>query len=179
MEFKVTRTKWGSILWGIAMAILGLYMFVNPGSSAYTITVAVGWVLTIAGICALVGAFTHWSVILSTIDLYSGALSLLFGMLILAWPQFFVAWIFILLGIYIIAAGFSMLAGTNALHVLGVNGSGAGMALAVLTIVLGVLVIMSPFTMANIAMSICGIALVYTGIVHMAEGARIPSDKSK
>lgn len=177
MEVRFTRTKWGTILWGVASAILGIYIFVNPGSSAYAITVAVGWVLTIMGVLALVSAFTHWSVILSTIDLYAGALSLLFGTLILAWPQFFVAWIFVLLGLYVIAAGFSTLAGSNALRLLGVGGAGAGMVLALLAIVLGVFVIMSPFTMANLAMSICGIALVYTGIVHMVDGARMPSEK--
>ena len=94
MEVKFTRSKWGTILWGVASAVLGIFMFVNPGATAKGVTVLFGWVLTIAGILALVSAFTHWSIILSTLDLYAGALSLLFGMLILSWPEFFVAFIF-------------------------------------------------------------------------------------
>ena len=133
--------------------------------------------LTIAGILALVSAFTHWSIILSTLDLYAGALSLLFGMLILAWPEFFVAFIFVMLGLYVIAAGFSALAGSNALRILGIKGSGAGIALSMLSVILGILVIMSPFSMASLTMSIGGIALIYTGLVHIAEGVKMPKQE--
>ena len=133
--------------------------------------------LTIAGILALVSAFTHWSIILSTLDLYAGALSLLFGMLILAWPEFFVAFIFVMLGLYVIAAGFSALAGSNALRILGIKGSGAGIALSMLSVILGILVIMSPFSMASLTMSIGGVALIYTGLVHIAEGVKMPKQE--
>ncbi|NMF25890.1 hypothetical protein HF885_05505 [Olsenella umbonata] len=174
MEVKFTRSKWGTILWGVASAVLGIFMFVNPGATAKGVTVFFGWVLTIAGVIALIGSFTHWSIVLSTLDLYAGALSLLFGMLILAWPEFFVAFIFVMLGLYVIAAGFSTLAGSNALRILGVKGSGAGIALSVLSVILGILVIMSPFAMASFAMSVGGIALIYTGLVHIAQGIKMP-----
>ena len=82
--------------------------------------------------------------------------------------------VFVMLGLYVIAAGFSTLAGSNALRILGVKGSGAGIALSVLSVILGILVIMSPFAMASFAMSVGGIALIYTGLVHIAQGIKMP-----
>lgn len=177
MEVKFTRTKAGTILWGIASILLGIVVFLNPGASAEVLTEVTGWVLTIFGVVSLVGAFTNRSIILSNIDLYNGAISLLFGLLILASPAFFMTWIFVLLGIYIIFTGLSSLMGANALRVVGLPGAGGGMIAAILAIVLGFMVIGSPFAAAGATMIICGIALVYTGIVHVVEGVRMPKQE--
>lgn len=176
MELKFTRSKWSTIVWGIVATILGVYLFMNPGTATRTIVTVAGWALTIYGICSLISAFTRLSVILSTADLYIGSLSLLLGILILVWPGFFVAWIFILLGICIIFAGFNSLMASNALRVVGIKGSGVAMVSAVLTIILGFMVVMSPFSMADFTMIMCGIALVYTGITHVIEGIKMPKD---
>ena len=50
-------------------------------------------------------------------------------------------------------------------------------ALSMLSVILGILVIMSPFAMANIAMSVGGIALIYTGLVHIAQGIKMPKQE--
>lgn len=176
MEVRFTRSKVGTILWGVASIVLGILLFMFPDTAASTFTIAAGWVLTVLGIASLASAFTHWSVILSTIDLYTGLLSLLFGLLILASPGFFMAFIFILLGIYIMAGGFNALMGANAMHVMGVKGSGWAIASAILSIILGFFVITSPFTMASATMVICGVALVYTGIVHVIDGVRMSKE---
>lgn len=174
MEVKFTRSKIGTILWGVASVVLGILLFMYPDTAATTFTVAAGWVLTIMGVASLASAFTHWSVILSTVDLYTGLISLLFGLLILASPGFFMSFIFILMGIYIMAAGFNGLMAANALHVMDVKGSGWAIASAILSIILGFLVITSPFTMASATMVLCGIALIYTGVVHVIDGIRMP-----
>lgn len=177
MEIRFTHTKWGTILWGIASIALGILLFMNPDTAAATFTIAAGWVLTIYGIGSLISAATHWSVILSTVDLYNGLISLLLGVLILMAPGFFMAWIFILLGIYTIIAGFSQLTAANAMHVMNVKGSGWAVVSAILTIILGFLVITSPFSMASATMVICGVALVYMGIVYLIGGIRMPKEQ--
>lgn len=176
MEIRYKRSKVGTIVGGIASVILGILAFVYPDTTAMTFTVAAGWVLTIFGIASLISAITSWSVILSSVDLYTGIISLLFGLLILYMPAFFVAWIFILLGIYIMWAGFSTLMGSNALRVVGVRGSGWGIVLAILAIVLGIMVVVSPLASASAAVMICGVALVYTGVVRIIEGVRMPKE---
>lgn len=174
MEVKFTRTKWGAILGGILSIILGILLFANYNTAPLTITVFVGWMLTIFGIVSLISAATNWNVLLSTADLYNGLISLLFGVLILMAPGFFVAWIFILLGFYIIFAGFAQLTSANAARVMGIKGAGWGIVASIITIILGFMVVTSPFAMASATIMICGVALVYAGITHIIEGIKMP-----
>jgi uncharacterized membrane protein HdeD (DUF308 family) len=105
MDQKFASTKLGTIVSGVALAAMGIILFTNPQSAMLTITVMLGWVLVIMGIVSLASALTRWSVILSTADLYAGIVELLFGVLLVNIPGFFVTWIFILLGIFILVSG--------------------------------------------------------------------------
>lgn len=177
MSTKLTHSKTATIVCGGLAIILGLIMFFNPSSAARTITVMVGWVLLITGIVALVSAFSTASVLLSSADLYWGIIGTLLGLFVITNPGFFVTWIFLLLGLFILIAGFNMVFGANARRVMGAPHAGAQFALSILTIVLGIMVMVSPFAMANMTMMICGIALVYSGVVAIGNGMQMPSDK--
>ena len=176
MDQKFASTKLGTIVSGVALAAMGIILFTNPQSAMLTITVMLGWVLVVMGIVSLASALTRWSVILSTADLYAGIVELLFGILLLNIPGFFVTWIFILLGIFILVSGLNSLYGANALQALGLPRAGTAKVGAILAIVLGVLVLFSPGLFADTTMVICGIALVYCGIVRIVDGVRMPSE---
>ena len=88
------------------------------------------------------------------------------------------SWVFVLLGIYVIITGCSALFSANALRALGVEHSGGAVVAAVLTIVLGVLVLVSPFATAGLTMMICGGSLVYTGVVTIISGLGMFSDEA-
>ena len=176
MDQKFTSTKLGTIVSGVALAAMGIILFTNPQSAMLTITVMLGWVLVVMGIVSLASALTRWSVILSTADLYAGIVELLFGILLVNIPGFFVTWIFILLGIFILVSGLNSLYGANALQSLGLPSAGTAKVGAILAIVLGVLVLFSPGLFADTTMVICGIALVYCGIVRIVDGVRMPSE---
>ncbi|MGI6230907.1 MAG: HdeD family acid-resistance protein [Tractidigestivibacter sp.] len=177
MEFKFTRSKASTIIVGILSVILGVIMFIYPSSATQLVTSIVGWAMLISGIVALVSAFSTPSVLLSSMDLYWGILGTLLGILIVNNPGLFVAWIFILLGIFIMMAGFQMLFGANALRVAGAPHSGSHLALAIIMVILGMMVMMSPFAMADVTMMLCGCALIYTGIVGVIDGVQMKSDK--
>lgn len=176
MDQKFASTKLGTIVSGVALAAMGIILFTNPQSAMLTITVMLGWVLVVMGIVSLASALTRWSVILSTADLYAGIVELLFGILLVNIPGFFVTWIFILLGIFILVSGLNSLYGANALQALGLPRAGTAKVGAILAIVLGVLVLFSPGLFADTTMVICGIALVYGGIVRIVDGVRMPSE---
>lgn len=176
MDQKFASTKLGTIVSGVALAAMGIILFTNPQSAMLTITVMLGWVLVVMGIVSLASALTRWSVILSTADLYAGIVELLFGILLVNIPGFFVTWIFILLGIFILVSGLNSLYGANALQALGLPRAGTAKVGAILAIVLGVLVLFSPGPFADTTMVICGIALVYCGIVRIVDGVRMPSE---
>ena len=175
MDQKFASTKLGTIVSGVALAAMGIILFTNPQSAMLTITVMLGWVLVVMGIVSLASALTRWSVILSTADLYAGIVELLFGILLVNIPGFFVTWIFILLGIFILVSGLNSLY-ANALQALGLPSAGTAKVGAILAIVLGVLVLFSPGLFADTTMVICGIALVYCGIVRIVDGVRMPSE---
>ena len=179
MDQKFASTKLGTIVSGVALAAMGIIVFTNPQSAMLTITVMLGWVLVVMGIVSLASALTRWSVILSTADLYAGIVELLFGILLVNIPGFFVTWIFILLGIFILVSGLNSLYGANALQALGLPRAGTAKVGAILAIVLGVLVLFSPGLFADTTMVICGIALVYCGIVRIVDGVRMPDDRRK
>ncbi len=176
MNSVMHRSKASALIGGIASIILGVIIFMNPTSSALTITTMVGWVLLILGVASLATAFRRVSLIFSQIDLYIGILCSLIGIGIVSWPQFFVAWIFILLGIYIMVSGFNSLFAANALRMTGLPGSTATFVGSIVGIVLGAMVMFSPFTMANFTMSLCGIALIYMGVVTLLEGLRMKDE---
>ena len=176
MDQKFASTKLGTIVSGVALAAMGIILFTNPQSAMLTITVMLGWVLVVMGIVSLASALTRWSVILSTADLYAGIVELLFGILLVNIPGFFVTWIFILLGIFILVSGLNSLYGANALQALGLPRAGTAKVGAILAIVLGVLVLFSPGLFADTTMVLCGIALVYCGIVRIVDGVRMPSE---
>lgn len=176
MDQKFTSTKLGTIVSGVALAAMGIILFTNPQSAMLTITAMLGWVLVVMGIVSLASALTRWSVILSTADLYAGIVELLFGILLVNIPGFFVTWIFILLGIFILVSGLNSLYGANALQALGLPSAGTAKVGAILAIMLGVLVLFSPGLFADTTMAICGIALVYCGIVRIVDGVRMPSE---
>ena len=155
MDQKFTSTRLGTIVSGVALAAMGIILFTNPQSAMLTITVMLGWVLVVMGIVSLASALTRWSVILSTADLYAGI---------------------VLLGIFILVSGLNSLYGANALQALGLPSAGTAKVGAILAIVLGVLVLFSPGLFADTTMVICGIALVYSGIVRIVDGVRMPSE---
>jgi uncharacterized membrane protein HdeD (DUF308 family) len=177
MEYKFTRSKAATIIIGIISIILGVIMFIYPTSATQLVTLITGWAMLISGIVALVGAFSTPSLVLSSVDLYWGIFGTLLGLLIVMNPSFFVAWIFILLGIFIMFAGFQMIFGANAARVVGAPHAGSQLALAIITVILGVLVLMAPFSMADLTMMICGAALVYSGIMGIVDGVRMKKEE--
>ena len=174
---RMTTSKAGTIFAGIVSIALGLVLFMNPNGSTVAIVQSIGWALIVGGGVSLACALSSWNVILMQADLYMGLLGLLFGFLRVSMPGIFVAWLFILLGIYVIVLGFESLAAVNlAGRLTGSNSTGSRIG-ALLVIALGVVVMLSPMGSASIAMSITGIVLVALGIGKIMEVIRMPGRK--
>lgn len=169
---KIQRSKAGTIVAGALCVILGIVFFMNPQGSTSFIVSTIGWMLVVGGIASLVSAFTRLTVIFMQADLYAGILELLFGILMIQMPGFFVAWVFILLGIMVMVMGFNTLAASNAAGALGANATG-GRVWSIVMILLGLLVMVSPFTASNVAMTVAGVALVVAGLEHVIEGTKM------
>lgn len=177
MDVYFKRSKAGTIAWGIACAVLGVIAITHPAEATLFLVQALGWILSIVGILALIFAFRTPGLVLSSIDLYLGILGTLIGTLILMSPGFFVSWIWVLIGLMLCANGFHMLFGANAARAVGIDGAGRAVVLSCAIIAFGMFSMILPFTMTSLAMSVGGVALIYTGIVNIVAGIQMPDNQ--
>ena len=167
------HSRWATILMGVAFVLLGVLMFTNPGGVTVTVVRVVGWILLVGGALTLLAAFRGTGPIVAQACLYAGIAEALFGVLLASMPQAFVMWTIVILGVCIVVAGVDTL---DAARVTGLFDGGAATSQrigAVVTIVLGVLVVMSPFAFVDAAVMICGVALAVAGVMKVVDGVRM------
>ena len=83
-------------------------------------------------------------------------------------PGAFVSWILIVVvGVLILFSGFGDLMEARALSAVGAPFAGAGAVMALLTIAFGVLVVVSPFALVDLAFGIAGAGLVFDGVTEL------------
>ncbi|MCI1665605.1 MAG: DUF308 domain-containing protein [Atopobiaceae bacterium] len=169
------RTKVSVILMGAALLALGIILFMNPAEVTMFITLALGWVLVIVGVVTLVSCCMSPLPTIQQVDFVFSMIELLLGLCILMWPGFFVSFIYVLLGILIIVTGVNDVSGAMDEKASGMDSWKLAMAVAVITLILGFLVVIAPFTMATTVMMIAGIALVFDGITEIVTGVRMPA----
>ena len=167
------RTKATVILMGVALLVLGLAMFVSPIGATVMIVQTVGWVLAIAGVLTLVRCWARRSAELRQADLMMGIVELAPGLVLVLWPGAFVAVIYVLIGVLILITGVNDVIEAGAVRRLGLPGYGWRMAVAVLTLLLGAIVVTSPFTMAEFVMLVAGVALIFDGVTEIIAGVRM------
>ena len=178
MDSILKRTKTTVILTGIALLVLGIAVFVNPAGATLAVTLIVGWTLVILGVYTLSSCFVHRLPVLSQMDLFFGLLELIPGICILVWPGFFVSYLFLVLGIFVLVTGINDIMEAVDEHRIHVDYWGQSLAIGILTLVMGVLVIIAPFAMAQTVMMVYGIALVFDGVTEIVTGIRMPSKVS-
>lgn len=102
------------LIGGALAAIAGLIVIRHPGGSLMVIALAVGIFLVVAGAMKLVGAFDvssgrGWVIL-------GGLIDVAIGVLLVAWPQFGVTSLAVLLGIALVLRGLIEAAGAFALR---------------------------------------------------------------
>jgi uncharacterized membrane protein HdeD (DUF308 family) len=98
-----SESRTGPLLRGAFAGIAGLIVIRHPGGSLLVIALAVGIYLVLAGVMKLVSAFEAsvgrgWL-------LFGGVLDLAIGVVIVAWPQFGLTSLAVILGIALIVRG--------------------------------------------------------------------------
>jgi uncharacterized membrane protein HdeD (DUF308 family) len=170
---EMKRSKSSVVLTGIASVLMGLIFFTNPSGATVALTRLIGWISIALGILTLIASFRDHSPIGSSVDFYGGLASLIFGLLLALQPALFVAWVFILIGIFIVVEGFNMMLAANVGRAAGLPGASAQTAIAVVLMILGIIVSGSPFAMINLAGFIAGITLIVNGIADIARSTKM------
>lgn len=160
------RSKQDLILIGIVSIVLGIIMLLNPTGVARFVVMAVGVVLLVLGIVTFIGYIRDGDSS-SQVDLFTSIIEIIFGIVLLMWPDMFVNWLVVIIGAFILVAGVGDLSDANIAMRIGAPFSTGKMVLAIITIVLGFLVIVSPFAFVNMAFTIAGVCLLVNGITEL------------
>ena len=160
------QPKLNSIVSGVASIVMGVVLWSNPTGVALMAVSIVGVVLLVLGAVSLFNYFRPGGE-KTQLNLFIGIAELVFGAILWFMPGFFVNWIVVIVGVFIVVMGLGDL--SVAWGVYRVAGSFAmgKLIMAVLTVLVGLFVIVSPFAFVDLAFVIAGIGLVINGVTEL------------
>ena len=161
------QEKRNRLILNLVFIVFGAAIIINPAGTVVTVLRIAGLVLLIMGI---IGILKYWKA--DPIDRNFGrmviaVLEAIIGLIFLATPRFIVSIFPLVMGVVILAAGLYNLYQAYKLKQGGYDHWKTGMAMPVLTTILGIIVICNPFSTAILLMRIVGIVLVYKGITGL------------
>ncbi|MBR2548332.1 MAG: DUF308 domain-containing protein [Eubacterium sp.] len=174
---RMSQLKKSKIIAGIMSAVLGAVLLFWPG-------------LTMALLCQFVGAFLGITGVLTALvyftqpkdspfragSLIAGIPLALIGLFIFLNPTFLGEFIPVFAGVIILMDGLANLMETLGLMKQGYSRWWLSLIFAVLTILLGVLLIMRPFNAVSVIMQAIGIIMLYNGLSDIFIASRIKTE---
>ena len=175
MESIWKRTKTNIILMAIITFILGLILVIYPGAAALTICLILGWSLVAFGVVTIIMHFAAKNKTINRGSLAAGILELILGLWMVIFPVFWVRFLFIILGLLLLFHGFGDIGDAIEMKRCGGKGWVMAMIFAIVTLVLGVLVLIAPFAGAVTTVMICGFSLIFDAVTDVVIALRISS----
>lgn len=173
-DFKLNSSKKAKsikreiIFADLALMVLGLIMVIFPEQSNDIIIIAIGIALCIWGILRLVSYFSHDSLeIFGSFSLVQGASLIGFGIFFIVCPSALQIFLATSLGIIIIIGGVMKLQYAVDMIRLKVSYWWISLVTAIITIALGVISLINPFTVSKWLMLFIGIAFLANGILDL------------
>ena len=151
----------------VAEAIIGLLLLINPSIFTSTISYVLGGILLAFGIIKLIGYFRENNFendILMTIILCAA------GIFIIAKPDFIFKILAFFFGVYMLCQGIYSLKGALLIKEYNKENWTAPMIVAVLTTIIGLVIVFNPFGTVKATLKILGIALIISAIFSIYNG---------
>ena len=143
----------------IAVTLLGLLLVINPDSASVLIARIVGWVMTLIGIGFGIGAIFNRDHAIG-----KGITAVLFacaGGTLAANPLLLAAWIGRIIGLLIAVRGIRDLLISSSY--------GYSRILALITTVVGIILVVLPLTTSRLVFTLCGLVVLFIGIGMLAD----------
>lgn len=155
------------VLLSVLMIILGLVLAIWPGHVMTTTLTILGIALLIGGALLIYSWYSGRTRISSVITLAEGIVMLVAGLILLISPKFIISIVPFCVGTVITLNGIFNLA--QALDQRKANYSHwvSSLAMAILTIVLGVLILFNPFSTMEMLVVAIGIIIIYNGVSNL------------
>ena len=151
------------VLWGVLLIIAGILAVIMPGVGALATVLVLGWLLLLGGLFELVHAFETRVLGGFGWKLFSGILTLVLGLWILARPGIGIASLALLIGWFLIVAG--VVRAVLAWRLKPLSGWGWVMFNGVLSIIVGILIAVHwPQSSVPVIGLLTGLSLITSGI---------------
>lgn len=161
--------KIGYIVMSVLFCVLGVVLFVSPAVSVVWIGRLLGIGMMIFGVVKLVGYFSRDLFRLAfQYDLAFGALLIALGLVTLLHPNSAMSFLCIMFGIPVLADGLFKIQMAIDSHRFGVRSWWVVLLLAVLTCVIGVLLVLRPSDGAQVLTMMMGISLFLDGVLNLS-----------
>ncbi|MGJ8596185.1 HdeD family acid-resistance protein [Sulfitobacter sp.] len=159
----LTKMRKGFLWGGIVMIVLGMGAVLMPLFSSLVVELLIGWLLTISGGVAVVGAFSFRGTGLFVWELISGLITLAAGLLMLVYPVQGLIALTVLVAVVLVLTGAAQMA--FAFWVRPIQGWVWGLVSAIVSIVLGGYIFAAlPEASAVILGLLVGIDFISTGV---------------
>lgn len=161
--------KVGYIVMSALFCVLGVVLFVSPAVSVVWIGRLLGIGMMVFGVVKLVGYFSRDLFRLAfQYDLAFGALLIALGLVTLLHPNSAMSFLCIMFGIPVLADGLFKIQMAIDSHRFGVRSWWVVLLLAILTCVIGVLLVLRPGDGAQVLTMMMGISLFLDGVLNLS-----------
>ena len=158
--------KHGMVL-SILMILIGLVLLLWPGQVMTTALTVLGLALLAGGAIAIASWYRGRMGNVNFLTLAEGILMVVAGVLVLAAPKFLISIVPVAVGIVVLVNGIINLAQALDQKREGYARWTLSLALAVLTIILGLLVICNPFSTMKMLVMAIGVVILYNGASNL------------
>lgn len=163
MRETLKNLKLNFILASVLYVVLGLVLLIWPGASGVLLCRFLGSALLLYGLFSIVGFFIRDRMGAFRLELFFGIVAAAVGAFFLIWPMTVLSILPVIIGIYVIVDSLVALKRATELHRLGYSYWWASLLLALVGVVLGVILLMRPFSAAEAVFMLIGGVFLYLG----------------
>lgn len=174
MNEYIKKYEKSSILESILMVILSIFLILEPIKTLTTVLWIFGIVMTVLGIVSVVSYFSlEKDYKLFSLSFIEGLLQMIAGLLIIFKAESLTTVLPVLIGIWIIVKNMIRLQLAMNLSTIPESKWGLLFLVAILSILLGIIIIIDPFTSVLTITMIAGISLLITEVCNLIESIYI------
>lgn len=160
------RIRVNFVLTAILTLILGILLITSPGTAMRTVFLLVGWTLVISGAASLLTALLSKGQPVGQGDLVLGLVQVATGLVVLMRPGFLMSLAGIVVGFVLLIHGIHDIQHARESKALGYEWK-LSMGVGIAAVVMGVIVMVNPFSTLETLLRIAGIFLLVDGVADL------------
>ena len=160
------RIRVNFVLTAVLTLILGMLLISSPGTAMRTVFLLVGWTLVISGAASLLTAVFSKGQPVGQGDLVLGLIQLATGLVVLMRPGFLMSLAGIVVGFVLLIHGIHDIQHARESKALGYEWK-LSMSVGIAAVVMGVIVMVNPFSTVETLLRIAGVFLLVDGIADL------------